>query len=276
MVGWVNYLQGFTVYYNNQDESMVDHSSSLLLNEVRHGVPMVQLRQKRYEMLGGPYSKCNHTTESQQSCLYRCKLKKIRQKCGCVPFFAQSTSTKHCSIMEQHDCVYPIMQLFKNDECGCSQACSRLEMTPESIQYGQFMETAKLLGNETMGDEILCSMTITMKTLLEVHREVIGYSASQVWVIKYKPYTKNQISCFLILVAQQASCWVYHALVYFAYWIHFLPMSMTTLQEHSNLIKATRLIHNLMHLSHWSTLLLISPFYRNFIYNAKNYLLEMR
>ena len=70
------------------------------------------------------------------------------------------------------------MQLFKNDECGCSQACSRLEMTPESIQYGQFMETAKLLGNDT-GEEILCSMTITMKTLLEVHREVVGYSASQ-------------------------------------------------------------------------------------------------
>ena len=160
---------------------MVDHSSSLLLNEVRHGVPMIQLRQKRYEMLGVPYSKCNHTAESQQSCLYRCKLKKIRQKCGCVPFFAQSTDSKHCSIMEQHDCVYPIMQLFKNDECGCSQACSRLEMTPESIQYGQFMETAKLLGNGSMGDEILCSMTITMKTLLEVHREVVGYSASQVY-----------------------------------------------------------------------------------------------
>lgn len=53
-------------------------------------------------------------------------------------------------------------------------------MTPESIQYGQFMETAKLLGNGTIGDEILCSMTITMKTLLEVHREVVGYSASQV------------------------------------------------------------------------------------------------
>ena len=88
--------------HQNQGQVLVIlETSSLLLNEVRHGVPMVQLRQKRYEMLGKPYSTCNHTSESQQSCLYRCKLKKIKLKCGCVPFFSQSEDSKHCSIMEQ-------------------------------------------------------------------------------------------------------------------------------------------------------------------------------
>ena len=157
MVGWVNYLQGFTVYYNNQDESMVDHSrcrsrdlqnqgqnyflslnqSSLLLNEVRHGVPMVQLRQKRYEMLGKPYSTCNHTTESQQSCLYRCKLKKIKLKCGCVPFFSQSEDSKHCSIMEQV-LVFKFFEFwvflsnfwkFQQSTIACTQLCSCSKMT---------------------------------------------------------------------------------------------------------------------------------------------------
>jgi len=56
--GWAHYLEGFTIYLSNSNESAFSPVNGILLSDIAGGVPIVSMKEKRIVRRGGPYSTC--------------------------------------------------------------------------------------------------------------------------------------------------------------------------------------------------------------------------
>ncbi|CAG5090495.1 Oidioi.mRNA.OKI2018_I69.PAR.g12624.t1.cds [Oikopleura dioica] len=188
--GWNSFMDGFSIFYNPEGETVLDPMRSITVNS--RIVPIMFLQQHRNIKLGQPYTECIKNGSlayfdhySKYNCNYECLIKEVYKKCRCwVPYFPKTTDYPVCMYHEHTRCVAHILKEFMYSNCTCPVPCSEL-FYKKTVYYTEMHQnfrnkTAEML--KRFPDIALASVRISLPENYEMqHEEQADYEISQLF-----------------------------------------------------------------------------------------------
>ncbi|CBY20389.1 unnamed protein product [Oikopleura dioica] len=188
--GWNSFMDGFSIFYNPEGETVLDPMRSITVNS--RIVPIMFLQQHRNIKLGEPYTECTRNRSlqyfkqySKYNCNYECLIKEVYKRCKCrVPYFPKTTEYQVCMYHEHTRCVAHILKEFMYSDCHCPVPCSEL-FYKKTVYYTEMHQnfrnkTAEML--KRFPDIALASVRISLPENYEMqHQEQADYEISQLF-----------------------------------------------------------------------------------------------